>query len=122
MPANKVILGRDQVLTLDGTPLEGVRELDIDVDTRTVDITPWNSRYASTMPICVDATLRVLIYWKEDWGRIATKMFANPPQPMTLSATNAFSVKCMAVGVKVVQPIQGVVAWEVTLRAYSYAA
>lgn len=120
--SNKVRLGRDQVLTLDGTVLKGIREVDVDVDTRTVDITPWNSRFASTIPVVMDATVRLLIYWKEDWESIESKMFADPIEPVVLGITNAFSIKCIPAGARVTQPIQGVVAWEVTLRAYSYSS
>lgn len=116
----KVKLGRDQVLSLDGVVLEGVREVDVDVDSRTVDVTPWSSQYASTLPLVLDGTIRLLIYWKEDWDKVNAKLHKFPPQPIQLAVSNFFTIRCLPVSAKVMQPIAGVLAWEVTLKAYSY--
>lgn len=118
---NKIRLGRDQVLTLDGVVLEGVREVDVELDSRTVDITPWDGQYASTLPLVLDATLRLLIYWTEDYQKVASKFHKFPPQPVMLGISSVATIRCLPVNVKVVEPINGVVAWEVTFRAYSYA-
>lgn len=120
MATTKVLLGKNQILKLDGAALEGVREVDVDIDERTVDITPWNSQYASTLPVVADATLRLLIYWPEDFAKVQAKFMKWPVEPVTISVTNAYTIRCLPVSVKVVQPISGVVAWEVTFRAYSY--
>lgn len=116
----KVKLGRDQVLTLDGKVLEGVREVDLDVSTKTVDVTSWVSFNASTLPIVSDATIRLLIYWKEDWDKLSDKINQHPPKPVTLGISNAYTIRCIPSGVKIMQPIAGVLAWEVTLKPYGF--
>lgn len=117
---DKVRLGRDQVLTLDGVVLEGVREVDIEVDTRTVDITSWEHANASTLPVLRDATLRLLIYWLEDWEKIKDKINAHPPEPVVLGVSNAYDIRCVPTAVKIAQPIAGVMAWEVTFKPYGF--
>lgn len=121
MATTKVLLAKNQKVTFDGATLEGVREVDVDIDERTVDITPWNSEFASTLPVVADATLRLLIYWPEDWEKVKAKFMVWPVQPVMVGVTNAYTIKCLPVSVKVTQPIQGVVAWDCTFRAYSYA-
>lgn len=121
MPTSaKVKLGRDQVLLLDGTVLEGVREVDVEIDARTVDLTSWSAQYSSTMPVCMDATIRLLIYWRENWALLADKFKPGGPYPVILAISNACAIKCVPTGVKVMQPIHGVLAWEVTLRPYNF--
>lgn len=117
------VLGRDQVLTLNGSTLFGVREVDVDIETKTVDITAWNHRYGSTLPVSLDATIRLLIYGKDEWQSVRGIFDQHPPQPVTLGVTNGWStdIRCLPVSAKITQPIAGVVAWEVTFRAYSYA-
>lgn len=115
-----IVLGRDQVITLDGSPLEGVREVSIDVDYKTVDVTSWSDRFASTLPIAMDATVRLLIYGQDEWGMVKAKMDADPPEYVTLGITNGYDVRCVPVSAKIAQPIAGVVAYDVTFKAYSY--
>lgn len=118
MPTIK--LGRDQVLTLDGIPLEGVRDLDLDVDMSTHDVTSWWHGWKSTLPLAGDVTVKVLIYWKDNYDYFDDKLNKHPPDPMTLGISNAYSVKCMPVKVVIKQPIAGVLAWEVTLKLWTY--
>lgn len=118
--SEQIVLGKDQVLTLDGVALDGVREVDVDIDTTSVDVTPWHSPWRSHLPVLGDATLRILIYWKSTWGTFAAKLLQNPPVPMTLAVSNGFVWKVLVAGIKVQQPIAGVVAWEVTFKPYWY--
>lgn len=120
MPAvtQKVKLGRDQVLSLDGVVLEGVREVDVEIDTTTIDVTPWNGTWRSHFPVVGDATIRLLIYWKENWDALAAKLMTSPPQAVVLEVSNGFTWRCVPTGVKVAQPIAGVLSWEVTLKPY----
>lgn len=117
----KVKLGRDQVLSLDGTVLEGVRELDVDIDMTTQDITSWNHAWKSTLPLSADCTVKVLIYWKDDYDSFWGKFNKHPPQPLKLAISNVGSVQVLPAKIAVKQPMQGVLAWEVTLRMYDYA-
>lgn len=122
MPSTlKVKLGRDQTLSLDGSVLEGVREVDIDIDMKTVDATSFEHDVASTLPISADASIRVLIYWAEDYDKFADKLNKHPVEPMTLTISNCPTIRCVPVKVAIKQPIAGVLAWEVTLKPF-YAA
>jgi len=116
----KVKLGRDQVLTLDGTALDGVRELEFDVDSRTVDVTSWEHSLASTLVLAADISIRVLIYWQEDYLRIAAKYLTHPPQPMTMNISNFGEFRVVPEKIRGGQPIAGVVSWEVTFRSFLY--
>lgn len=116
----KIKLGRDQVIRLDGTPLEGVREVDFDLTSKTVDVTSWLDNRASTLAICEDVSVRVLIYWEEDYQRIKNKWNRHPPQPMDLDITNFGTYRMVPESVKGGQPIAGVVSWEVTFRSHIY--
>lgn len=120
MPTTKVKLGRDQVITLDGVTLEGVRDVDVDIDVATHDVTSWWHGWKSTLPVAADATIRVLIYWEENYDDFHSKLNKHPPEPMTLAMSNVGSVPCVPVKVAVKEPIAGVVAWEVTLKLYTY--
>lgn len=122
MPSTlKVKLGRDQTLSLDGSVLDGVREVDIDIDYRTVDATSFEHNVASTLPLVADASIRVLIYWKDNYDLFDAKFNLHPPQPMTLAISNCPTIRCVPVKVAIKQPIAGVLAWEVTLKPF-YAA
>lgn len=118
--SEQIFLGRDQVLQLDGTELKGVREVDVEIDTTSIDITPWTSAWRSQMPVIGDATIRVLIYWVSIWESVSAKLLKTPPEPVTLSVTNAFSWRVLPVSVRAQQPINGVQSWEVTFKPYWY--
>lgn len=115
-----VKLGRDQVLMLDGTVLEGVRELDIDIDMATHDVTSWWHDWKSTLPIAADATVKVLVYWKENYDDFYDKFNRHPTEPMRLTISNVGGGDFVPVKIAVKQPLQGVLAWEVTLKLWTY--
>lgn len=118
----KVKLGRDQVLTLDGVVLEGVRELDVDMDMSTQDVTAWWHGWKSTLPLAQDATVKVLIYWQENYDDFAAKFNVHPPDPMTFGIGGVGSGDFVPVKVAVKQPLDGVLAWEVTLKLWTYGS
>lgn len=118
--STKVKLGRDQVLTLDGIALEGVREMDVDIEMSTQDVTAWWHGWKSTLPLAGDVTVKVLIYWKENYDDFAAKLNKHPPEPMTLGITNVGTVDCLPTNVGIKQPLTGVLAWEVTLKLWTY--
>lgn len=116
----KVKLGREQTLTLDGAPLVGVREVDISLDYQTADVTSFEHRFVSTLPIREDCTLRMLIYHQEDYDRVQAKLNQHPPQPVTIQVSNVGQAKFVPTAVKIAQPIDGVMAWDVTLKYWNY--
>ncbi len=113
-------LGRDQTLTLDGSPLEGTRDFDYSIDMATEDVTPWHAPWASTLPISGDVSFRLLIYGAEDYARVASKINRHPVEPMELSISGGVAMRVVPVGVRGVIPIAGVVAWECTFKLWSY--
>lgn len=115
-----VKLGRDQTITLDGNVLLGTRDIDIDIDTKTVEATAWDHEWVSTLPLAVDATVKLLIYWGSDYANFASKLNKHPPEPMTLAITNCPSVRCVPVKVGIKVPLPGVLAWEVTLKLFAW--
>lgn len=119
--STKVKLGRDQTISLDGVVLEGVRELDVDLDMSTHDVTAWWHDWKSTLPLAADATVKVLIYWQENYDDFYRKFNKHPPERMELSISNVGFVPCVPVKVSVKQPIAGVLAWEVTLKLWTYS-
>jgi hypothetical protein len=116
----KIKLGRDQVITLDGTPLEGVREVDFDLTSKTVDITSWVDDTTSTLPLHQDLSVRMLIYWQEDYDRIYEKWNKHPPEPMDVDISAFGKYRMVPESIKGGQPIAGVVSWEVTFRSHIY--
>lgn len=116
MPTVK--LGRDQTISLDGNVLEGTREFDIDIDMKSMEVTSWDHDAASTLPLSLDATVKLLIYWGEDYADISGKLNKHPPEPMTLAISNVGTVRCVPTKVAIKGPISGVLAWEVTLRLF----
>lgn len=113
-------LGRDQTLSLDGTALAGVREVDISIDYQTADVTSFEHQFASTLPVREDCTLRMLIYHQEDYDRVQAKLNQHPPQPVTIAVGNVGSAKFVPTAVKIAQPIDGVMAWDVTFKYWNY--
>lgn len=116
-----VRLGRDQTISLDGVVLEGTREFDIDIDMATHDVTSWWHGWKSTLPIAGDVTIRLLIYWGDTYGNnIADKLNQHPPERMDMSITNVGVAPCVPTKVTVKTPIDGVMAWDVTLKLWTY--
>ncbi len=116
----KVKLGKDQTLSIDGTPLQGTREVDVDLSLKTTEVTSWDHQYASTLGTAIDGTIKLTIYWSDDYAIIRPKLFAHPPVPVRVDITNVGFLYCLPTSVRIVQPINGVLAWEVTMQMHSY--
>ena len=115
-----IVLGRNQTLSIDGTVLEGVREIDISIDTRTQDVTAWNHDWASTLVMAADVTIGFKLLWSENYSAIGAKFNQHPPQPLTVDISNAGSAKFLPTNVKLGMPIDGVMSWDVTLKLWNY--
>lgn len=116
-----IVLGRDQNLSVDGTVLDGVREIDISVDLKTQDVTAWNHAWCSTLATHADVTIAFKVLWSESYSTIGAKLNQHPPQPLTVAITNAGSAKFLLTNVKIGLPIDGVMAWDVTMKLWSYS-
>lgn len=115
-----VVLGRDQSLTLDGVVLEGTREFEIDIDMKTADVTAWHHKWTETLPLVGDVTIKLLIYWKDNYSNFDDKLNKHPAERMKLEVSNAGTFYCVPTQVGIKGPINGVMAWDVTLKLYSY--
>lgn len=115
-----IILGRDQTLTIDGTTAEGTREVDVDVAAKDCKVTSWEHDWESTLTLTREATLKVLIYGQEVYDSFSSKFNAFPPQPVTIAISNVGSGKFVQQSVRITQPIDGVMAWEVTFKSWNY--
>lgn len=115
-----ILLGRDQTLTIDGVVAEGTREVDVDISTKDCKVTSFEHAWESTLTLTREATLKVLIYGQEVYDAFASKFNAFPPQPVTIAISNVGTGKFLQQSVRIVQPIDGVMAWEVTFKNWNY--
>lgn len=115
-----VKLGKDETVSLDGTTLLGVREVDFELTSKTHDITSWTDSRSSTLTILEDVSIRVLVYWRSDYDRIYQKWNKHPPQAMQINFGAGSSYWVVPESIKGGQPIDGVVSWEVTFRSHIY--
>jgi hypothetical protein len=116
----KFALGRDQVITLDGTPLVGTREFDVQIEMQEADVTDWRHGQKSTLPIANSQTVRVLIYWLEAYNKVAAKYNQHPPQKMTLGITGYGTIYVLPTSVRIGCPIDGLVTWDCTFKGWGY--
>ncbi len=115
-----VLLGRDQTMLLDGVALVGTREFEVAIDGREFDATAWNGSWSSTLVLSANAAIKVLIYWKDNFQPFFAKFNKHPPQPMQLSISNSVFGTFVPAQIRIVTPLVGVVAWEVTLKHWDY--
>jgi len=120
VPTSRIKLGHNQTFTVDGTPYEGVREIDVDVTSREVEVTQWDKPWASTLPLVMDATLTVKLYYPDEMAPIWQNMTAHPKTPLSLVITGLLTLKAVVSSVRVGCPMGGVVPHDVTFRMWSY--
>ncbi len=116
----KVKLGKDQTISIDGALLEGTREVEVDFNLKTTEVTSWEHQWTSTLGTAFDATIKLTIYWKEDYDVLHSKLTTHPPTPVAVAISNVGTIYCLPTAVRIVQPIDGVLAWDVTLQMHSY--
>ncbi len=113
-------LGHNQTFRVNGTALEGVREVSAEASTRTIDITGWDHKYASTLPTAIDASLTVTLYYPEEVGQFWTNLSTHPKVPMTLTIDGLFTGPFVVSAIKVGCPMGGVVPHDITFKQYCY--
>lgn len=116
----RVALGHDQSFSVNGSPLDGVRELDVDVTTRELDITGWDHAFASTLPTVADASITVTLYYPEEIAPFYTNLTTHPKQPMQLAVDGLFDGTFVVTGIRMGVPMGGVVPHEVTFKLFAY--
>jgi predicted secreted protein len=118
----RIVLGHNQVMTLNGAAIQGMRDFDLDLSGKEFDITNWQHAWTSSIVICASATVKLLIYWEENYATFASKFNKHPAtgQLLTLAVAGLFSAQFSVSNVQVKSPINGNVAWEVTLKSMVY--
>lgn len=121
MPPSYIKLGHNCKLRIDGFVMEGARDVEIEIDTRKVDVTAWNHLWTSTLPVGMDVTLRALIYWHTDFGSIWQKFNRYPPQPVRIVVDGVITGNFLPVECRIANPLAAVVSYDVTFKAWNYA-
>ncbi|MBU6222271.1 MAG: hypothetical protein KGR24_05905 [Planctomycetes bacterium] len=116
----RVILGRNQAVTINGATVEGTRDIDVDVGGKTFDITSWQDGLSSTLVLSADVTMKVLIYWAENFSTFANRFNQHPQQPFNLGITGVGTWRVVATNVGIKSSVTGNVAWEVTCKLCLY--
>lgn len=116
----RVILGRNQSVTIDGSTVEGTRDIDVDVGGKSFDITSWQDRFSSTLVVSTDVTMKVLIYWAENFDLFAGKFNQHPPQPFNLGISGVGTWRVVPTNIGIKSSVTGNVAWEVTCKLCLY--
>lgn len=119
----RVLLGRDQSISLNGQAIEGVRDFDVSFAGREFDVTNWSHSWTSSVVLFSSATLKLLIYWQDNYVAFAELFNKHPvnEQRVNLAVAGLFSGPFVVTDVQVKSPINGNVAWEVTLKPMVYA-
>jgi predicted secreted protein len=118
----RIVLGHNQVMTLNGAAIQGMRDFDLDLSGKEFDITNWQHQWTSSIVLCASATVKLLIYWEENY-RTFQNLFNKHPatnQLVRLAVAGLFSGQFSVSNVQVKSPINGNVAWEVTLKSMVY--
>jgi predicted secreted protein len=118
----RIVLGRNQTMTLNGQTIEGLREFDVDMTGTEFDITNWRHQWTSSIVICASATVKLLIYWEENYQTFVTLFNKHPAtsQLVRLAVAGLFSGQFSVSSVQAKSPINGNAAWEVTLKSMVY--
>ncbi len=118
----RIVLGRNQTMTLNGQTIEGLREFDVDMTGKEFDITNWRHQWTSSIVICASATVKLLIYWEENYQTFANLFNKHPAtsQLVRLAVAGLFSGQFSVSNVQAKSPINGNAAWEVTLKSMVY--
>lgn len=118
----RIVLGRNQVMTLNSAPIRGMRDFDLDLSGKEFDITNWEHEWASSIVIAATATVKLLIYWEENYQTFASLFNKHPAtrQLVKLAVAGLFNGQFTVSNVQVKSPINGNVAWEVTLKSMVY--
>jgi len=115
----KVRLARSQSITVNGRVLLGTRDFDIDVDSDSVDVTPWDSDYRGEMPLTEMTTITLQVYHQEEVGLFMAAWNQFPPLPLTVSVVGA-SANFVIQKLKISGQFNGLVVYEVVLKLWPF--
>jgi hypothetical protein len=110
-------LGRNQTVSVAGVTT-GVREIDVDISSKTHDVTSFDDPWETTLVLSRDIAVRLTALHKEVYDAVWPKYAQHPPQPFTISV-GGLSMKVVATDIKMKSPVDGVVSWDMEFRAWS---
>lgn len=111
-------LGRDQRVTVGGVTT-GVREIDLEVSSRSARITGWDEPWETTLVLSREVKVTLTALTKDVFDVVWPKFNAHPPQPLDISITNVGTVKVVPTSVKVGAPIGGLLTWDMEFASWS---
>ena len=117
----KVRLARSQSVKVDSVVVLGIRDFDVDLELDAVDVTPWDSAARGELTLTEMNTITLQIYHVEDVRRFMKKWNKFPPEPVTIEIDGA-SASFLVHKVKVSGQFSGVLAYEVVLKLWPFAA
>lgn len=120
MPTTNVKLGHNQKFKLNGTALQGTRDVEVSIDTKQVDVTAWNHQWISTLPLQVDVTIRATLYWQSNFQSVWSLINKHPTVKCDLAIDGVISGPFVPVEVKIANPLNGVLAYDVTFKLWNY--
>lgn len=120
MPTTRVTLGHSKQFYIDGQAVEGARDLQVDVSSRTVDVTGVNASWASTLTTSVDVSVTATLYFGDEVPQLRQNLMAHPRVPLTLLVPNVFSGTFVVTDVRIGVPMGNVIAYDVTFKLWSW--
>jgi len=115
----KVLLARNQSISVNGRVLLGTRDFDIDVDSDAVDVTPWDSGFRGEMPLTEMTTITLQVYHLDEVALFMAAWNQFPPQPLTVSVIGA-TANFVIQKLKISGQFSGLIAYEVVLKLWPY--
>lgn len=100
--------------------MEGTRDVEISVSTRQVDVTGWDHKYQSSLPVAVDASLTARLYYSDETSSIWNNLQDHPKAPLTCAVSGVFSGTFVVSDVRASVPINGVIAHDVTFKLWNW--
>lgn len=109
-----ISLGKDCALSWDGVAVPGVRDVTIDLQTHSIEVTPFGSRTVGTYQTGYSISLTVETI--DDTAAAAAVTAAQSGAQITVAATG-WSCYAVVTGVSDAQPLNDVRAWSVTMAS-----
>lgn len=120
MPGSRIKLGHNQQFLVNGTALAGVRELEIATSSKTIDVTGLFGAWASTLPVCNDIEITATLYHQSELQMFIDNLRAHPKRPITVQIPSVFSGSFVVTDIATSVPLNDVVSFDVTLKAWGY--
>lgn len=115
----KVRLGRSQSITVNGRVLLGTRDFDLDVDSDSFDVTPWDSDYRGEMPLTESTTITLQVYHLDEVALFMAAWNRFPPRPLRVAVLGV-RANFVVHKLKVSGQFNGLIVYEVVLKLWLF--